>query len=283
MRKHWQLLTIVLFSIFFGLGLSGSDENYPEGINAEMRQFYERGKAYYKLGDYDKSVKEFQKAIELSNKLSAQEKKEPLPVKGDKSEYLIDIGDVLDISVWKVPDLSQSEVIVRPDGKISLPLIGDLSASGMSLTSLDENITKRYSEYVRQPQVSVMIRRFGGKKVVILGEVAKPGVYSFSTDIRLMEAIALAGDCTKYAVKKNILVIRGDINNKPQVVSANMLAVIKKANMAENLAIQAQDIIFVPRAVIGNINTFLESIAPVINAYFTGQNIRMMNRAASQN
>lgn len=212
----------------------------------------------------------------------------------EKAEYLIGPGDTLDISVWKVDDLSR-KVIVRPDGKISYPLIGDIQTTGKTLTQLDEELTKELSSYVKEPQVSVMvesfgwkkevpaevlleenpevsvmIKKFGGRKVIVLGDVAKPGVYTYTGDIRLIEALALAGDCTKYAVKNNVLIIRGDIRNNPTVISSNMLAFLKNAKLSENVLIQPQDVIFVPRSLIGNINAFIETITPMVDMIYKG-------------
>jgi len=211
-----------------------------------------------------------------------------------KNEYLIGFGDTLDISLWKVPDLS-CEVIVRPDGMISYPLIGDLKAAGITLVKLDEDVTKALSQYVKEPKVSIMIKafgwkkdaasevvieqnpevsiiikKFGGRKVVVLGEVAKPGVYTFNGDIRLAEAVALAGDFTRYAVKNNILVIRGDIHKNPEVITADVLKLLKSADLTQNILIQSQDIIFVPRTLIGNVNTFIDSISPAIDTLYKG-------------
>jgi polysaccharide export outer membrane protein len=206
--------------------------------------------------------------------LYSQEKQDTIK----EQEYYIGIGDVLDISLWQIPDLSKPEVIVRPDGKISLPLISDVQAVGLTLTQLDEEITQRYTAYVRNPEVSVMIRKFGGGKVIVLGEVASPGVYSFTGDIRIVEALALAGDCTKYAVRNNVLIIRGDIHKSPTVISANILAFLKDAKLSENVLIQPQDVIFVPRSLIGNINTFLQEIAPIIdNVYKVGTVSEVIN------
>jgi polysaccharide export outer membrane protein len=210
------------------------------------------------------------KKIEEEKKTPSSElKKEEIP-SAQIGEYRIDISDVLDISVWKVPDLSQSEVIVRPDGKISLPLIGDIKAAGLTLSELDKEITQKYALYVREPQVSVMIRKFGGKKVIVLGEVARPGVYTFTGDIQVVEALALAGDCTKYAVKNNVLIIRGDIHKNPTIISSNVLAFLKNARLNENVLIQSQDVIFVPRSLIGNINAFVETIAPIVDMVYKG-------------
>jgi polysaccharide export outer membrane protein len=212
----------------------------------------------------------------------------------EKAEYLIGPGDTLDISVWKVDDLSR-KVIVRPDGKISYPLIGDIQATGKTLTQLDEELTHSLSSYVKEPQVSVMvesfgwkkevsaevfleespevsvmIKKFGGRKVIVLGDVKNPGVYTFTGDIRLIEALALAGDCTKFAVKNNILIIRGDIHNNPQVISANIAALLKNAKLSENALIQPQDVIFVPRSLIGNINAFVETLSPWLDLVYKG-------------
>jgi polysaccharide export outer membrane protein len=261
--------------------------------------YYKQGKDYFKEGRYPEAMAKFKRAlywwpeyepalrymgliedkIAQSQKVSISEEKKTPPTPELKKEevpstqieeYRIDIGDVLDISVWKVPDLSQPEVIVRPDGKISLPLIGDIKTVGLTLTQIDDEITKKYAIYVRDPEVSVMIRKLSGKKVIVLGEVSKPGVYTFTGDVRVVEALALAGDCTKYAVKNNVLIIRGDIHNNPTVISSNVLAFLKDAKLSENVLVQPQDVIFVPRSLIGNINAFVETIAPIVDMIYKG-------------
>lgn len=230
------------------------------------------------------------------SKLSSSEKT------GLKNEYQIGLGDTLDISVWKIADLSR-EVIVRPDGMISYPLIGNIESAGKTLTQLGEELTKKLKIYVKEPQVSVMVRSFGwkneipeevllwdrpevsviikklgGKKIIVLGDVEKPGVYTLTGEVHLAEALALAGDCTKFAVKNNILVIRGNINNKPQVITANLIKLYKYADLSQNILLSAQDIVFVPRTLIGNINEFMETIAPIINTIFNGSTLQAMSK-----
>lgn len=269
----------MLFSVWCGFSYVYADEPLREA-----QRHYERGNLYYQQGYYPEAMEEFQKALDASEPKRPPEdfsegalaqgkivtsalrrKVEDEDSSSGGTEYNIDVGDVLDISLWKVPDLSSPEVIVRPDGKISLPLIGDIQAVGLTLTGLDAEITEKYALYVREPQVSVMIKKFGGSKVVVLGDVKIPGVYSFSGAIRLAEAIALAGDTTKYAVRNNILVIRGDIHNNPEIISANMISFIKNGRLGENVLIQPQDVVFVPRSIIGNISSFLETISPIID------------------
>lgn len=244
-----------------------------DSLSSQAHSHYQKGQEYYQQGHYKEATEEFAKALDAAQQRKAADKAATRLVakdvpQGGNVEYLIDIADVLDISVWKVPDLSRPEVIVRPDGKISLPLIGDIEAFGISLTRLDEVITQKYTLYVREPEVSVMVKRFGGSKVVVLGDVKTPGVYSFSGNIRLMEALALAGDCTKYAVRNNILVIRGDIHNNPALISCNVVSFLKYAKLSENVMIQPQDVVFVPRSAIGNLNSFFETIAPIIDGVY---------------
>lgn len=187
-------------------------------------------------------------------------------------EYYIDIGDILDISVWQIPDLSKPEVIVRPDGKISFPLIGDIKAEGLSFTQLDNIITEKLKTYVKVPEVSIMIRRFGemSNKVSILGEVPAPGVYRFSGSPSITEVIASAGGYTKHAVLNSVMIIRGDmtdVRKKPDVFRINLVDILKGNKLTNNLRLKSNDIVYVPRSFIGNLTTFMELIQPGVSEY----------------
>jgi polysaccharide export outer membrane protein len=200
-------------------------------------------------------------------------------------EYYIDIGDILDISVWQIADLSRPEVIVRPDGRISMPLIGDIKAEGISLTQLDNIITEKFKTYVKNPEVSVMIRRFGEQtnKVVILGEVPSPGVYRFGGPPTISEVVASAGGYTKYAVLNSIMIIRGDVRAKPEVTRVNLAQVLKSGRLSENIVLKPNDIVYVPRSFVGKVNVFLELIQPAVSEYMQTMDARhfhnVMHRA----
>lgn len=298
--KRYITLSMALLVFLFCIIRSQLGAQERQELREQARQHYLQGKDFYSQGRYKEATEEFQKALEIAQSQEAPvlkevppetrieetkteiEKKEEIPTQEvkkekmpsiQKGEYYVEIGDVLDISVWKAQDLSCPEVIVRPDGKISLPLIGDVPATGLTLTQLDAEITQRYTLYVRDPQVSVMIKKFGGNKVIVLGDVARPGVYNFTGTIRLIEALALAGDCAKHAVRNNILIIRGDIHKNPTVISSNILAFLKDAKIRENVLIQPQDVIFVPRSLIGNIHSFLDEILPIIDSVYRGKNL----------
>ena len=213
-----------------------------------------------------------------------------------RKEYRIGLGDGLDISVWKVPDLT-ARVIVRPDGKISYPLTGDVDAHGKTLTELDNELTEKLSKYVKDPQVSVMIttfgeverrritfvtefittfleerpeisiiiKGFGSRKVIVLGQVNGPGIYDIKGSARLLDAIAYAGGFTKTAVEDNVFLIRGEISSNPTVVKVNIWDIIKRGTMALNLPLQNQDIIYAPNSIVGNVNIFIEQIQPTLD------------------
>lgn len=285
--------------------LQGS-EYYSQGRYQEATSEFEKaigalqpaGLEYFnKLQSEQKKVLAPQapQAITLPQKIALEEKakkkeaeaaiKEPgaleSAAEAPEKEYYIDIGDVLDISVWQVPDLSRPEVIVRPDGKVSFPLIGDVKAEGLTLTQLDDIITEELKEYVKAPQVSIMMRRFGEQtnKVVILGEIPVPGIYKFSSPATITEVIASAGGYTKYAVLNSIMIIRGEvIKGRPKVNRVNLVKVLKSGRISENIFLKPNDIVYVPRSFIGNLNTFLEVMQPTISEYMQTLNIKHLRQ-----
>lgn len=234
----------------------------------------------------DEKIQEKQEKKEKKEKkgkketIAAKPAPEPAPVPdAGEREYYIDVGDVLDISVWQVPDLSRGEVIVRPDGKVSFPLIGDIKAEGTTLTQLDNMITEKLKEFVRTPEVSIMIRSFGEdtNKVIILGEILSPGIYKFNEPPTITEAVAAAGGYTKYAVLNSIMVIRGGIRAKSAVERVNLAQILKTGKLTENIFLKPNDIVYAPRSFIGNVNTFLDVFQPAMSVYMQQLNARHLH------
>jgi polysaccharide export outer membrane protein len=183
-------------------------------------------------------------------------------------EYTINEADVLYISVWREPDLSQ-EVIVRPDGKISFPLTGEVSAAGLSFGQLKKELTRRLQRYLKYPVVSISLRKIGGRKVIVLGEVKRPGVYAVSGKKTLLEAIALAGGFNDDAVASSVILIRGGLRN-PEGKRFNLSRAIKKTEGGQNVSLQPEDIVFVPKKFIANVNYYLTQILnPISRGAYT--------------
>lgn len=126
--------------------------------------------------------------------------------------YAIGIGDVIEISVWKSPELSVS-VPVRPDGRVSVPLLGDVQAAGMTPLALKEQLARDFRKYVTAPEVSVVIKEINSRKVFVTGEVKAPGAYDLQPRAKLMQVLSLAGGLTPYARGK-VIVLRDNRESK---------------------------------------------------------------------
>ncbi|MGA3126635.1 MAG: polysaccharide biosynthesis/export family protein [Candidatus Korobacteraceae bacterium] len=122
-------------------------------------------------------------------------------------DYVIGADDVLHISVWKEPEMTVT-LPVRTDGKISMPLINEVVAAGMTPYALQQEITKRSSEFVARPQVTVIVTEVHSKKVYVVGEVLHPGTYSFSSGLTALQALTTAGGLNQFANAKRIVVLR---------------------------------------------------------------------------
>ena len=125
-----------------------------------------------------------------------------------KKEFLLGPEDVLDIVVWKNDDLSQKAVVVRPDGMISMPLIGEITAGGLTANQLASQIALRLKEFKERPAVTVSVKEVNSYYVYVLGEVGKPGKYQLKSHATVLQAVAVANGFTVYAAKNKMKVLR---------------------------------------------------------------------------
>jgi polysaccharide export outer membrane protein len=161
------------------------------------------------------------------------------------SSYVIGANDVLTINVWKEPDISRS-VPVRSDGKISLPLVGELQASGQTPRQLEQDITKRLQSYISEPEVTVIVTDSKSQKVNILGMVARPGAYLLTSSTTVLDSIAMAGGFKDFAKQKSIYVLRQASDGTQKRIVFNYKDVIKGKNPEQNIRLQAGDTVVVP-------------------------------------
>jgi polysaccharide biosynthesis/export protein len=161
------------------------------------------------------------------------------------NSFIIGNDDVLAISVWKEADLAK-QVPVRSDGKISLPLIGDVQAAGRTPLQLEQEITDRLKAYITNPQVTVIVQEIHSLKFNILGEVNKPGAYSLTAGTTIVDAIAIAGGFKDFAKKKGIYVLRLNATGAEIRYEFNYQDFIKGKNIKQNILLRPHDTIVVP-------------------------------------
>ncbi|MBW1822247.1 MAG: polysaccharide biosynthesis/export family protein [Deltaproteobacteria bacterium] len=159
--------------------------------------------------------------------------------------YKIGSGDVLEIVTWKEPDFSREAVLVRIDGKITFPLLGDVQASNRTPLLVKKEIEKGLKDFVDNPIVTVTVRDPGSQKFYILGEVVNTGEYNLIKDLTVLQAFALAGGFTEWASKKEIILLRNE-NGKEKIIRVNYKNIIQGKDFSQNIHIKANDTIIVP-------------------------------------
>jgi polysaccharide export outer membrane protein len=158
--------------------------------------------------------------------------------------YIIGPGDILSIDVWKETTLSK-QVTVRLDGKISLPLVNEIRAIGLTCTQLRNYLTKKYSDYVEFPTVSVTLIESRSKKIYILGRVNRPGEYELLKNMTIIQAISRAGGPTEWAKTSDIRLIR-KIKGTERTFTVDYGAIVSSKDLSQNILLEPDDTIFVP-------------------------------------
>jgi polysaccharide export outer membrane protein len=170
----------------------------------------------------------------------------PNPV-STPSDYLIGPDDVLFVSFWRDKDLS-TDAVVRPDGKISLQLINDVQAAGLTPEQLRLAVTAAAAKYVEDPTVTVVVKQINSRKVYIVGQVNKPGTYSLGGPMTVIQLIALAGGLNEFADRENIAVVgvarQPDV--EPPSVRVNYNDLLKRKNLKQNVVLKPGDTVVVP-------------------------------------
>jgi polysaccharide export outer membrane protein len=163
----------------------------------------------------------------------------------DNKTYVIGENDVLDVDVWKEKEISRA-IPVRPDGKISLPLIGEIQASGMTPLQLQEDIAQRLKGFLANPEVTVIVTDPRSHHFNIVGQVAKPGAYPLSQSMTVLDAIAAAGGFRDFAKETKIYVLRTTPGGKQERLPFNYKDAIKGKKPENNVVLKPGDTIVVP-------------------------------------
>lgn len=165
-------------------------------------------------------------------------------ISNESSAYLIQPGDILTISVWKEKDL-QGEVVVRPDGGISFPLIGEVQTQGKSINQLRKEITERIHKYVPDVDVMVAAKQLQGNKVYVIGKVNRSGEFPMNRNLDVMQALSIAGGTTQFADVDNIIILRRSSSGQ-QVFEFDYNEVERGKNLQQNILLNSGDVVVVP-------------------------------------
>ena len=167
-----------------------------------------------------------------------------------QKDFLLGPEDVLEIAVWRNQDLTQKEEIVRPDGKITMPLIGEVVASGLTANQLGTHITERLKAFKESPSVSVRVKEVNSYYVYVLGEAMKPGKYKLKSHATVLQALAIAGGFTTYASKNKIQVLRTlaaeDGKSKEMRIPVRYDDLVSGDGEIRNFLLKTGDVVIVP-------------------------------------
>lgn len=158
--------------------------------------------------------------------------------------YVIGTEDVLTVVVWREPDMS-GESVVRPDGMITLPLINEIRAAGLTPEQLREQLTVAAAKYVAEPSVSVSVKAINSRKAYIVGQVSKPGPYPLVAPMTVMQLITIAGGLLEYADAENIVILRRE-NGKDTSYLFNYRDIEKRRRLTQNIELKPGDQVIVP-------------------------------------
>ena len=165
--------------------------------------------------------------------------------KAHDDHFVIGNDDQLIINVWKEPEVSRT-LPVRSDGRISLPLVGEVQATGRSPLQLEQEIAEKLKGFITNPEVTVMVQQINSEKYNILGQVSKPGSYPLTLSTTVLDAIATAGGFRDFAKQKGVYILRQNANGGETRIPFNYKDVIKGKNSDQNIKLQPNDTIVVP-------------------------------------
>ena len=172
-------------------------------------------------------------------------------------EYKIQHGDQLDIKFLYNPELNEN-LPVRPDGRITLQIVGDIMVVNMTPTQLAETLKTRYAAEIKKPEITVIVRQFAAQKVFIDGEVGKPGLVPLVGPMTVSQAIAQAGGFGYFARKNEVVLIRQNPAGKPMVTTVDVEQVHRGIDMTNDVNLMPYDMVFVPRSPIGEVDKWVD-------------------------
>ena len=191
------------------------------------------------------------------------------------TEYRIQSGDQMDVKFFYNPELNE-QVIVRPDGRISLQLANDIMAAGMTPQQLIDLLKKKYSTEISKPEIAVIIRTFSAQRVFVDGEVNKAGLVPLTDPMTVLQSISQAGGIKDTALLNGVIVIRRTSDNKLVAMQLNLEKALDNTDMSQDVTLKPNDIVYVPKTTIANmdvwVDQYIRRLIPGTASFYYGIN-----------
>lgn len=181
----------------------------------------------------------------------------------ETSDYTLGYGDVVEVKFFNNEQYNET-VAIRPDGKISLQRVGDILVVGMTTMQLTKIITDAYSEILINPEVTVIVREFGGQEFYVMGEVAKPGKYPISKGMTILRALATAGGAKNSAKLSSVILLRADKQHRAEATRINLDLASLRKQPRQDLPLKPFDVVYVPRTFIADVNNFISQYYDIL-------------------
>ena len=179
------------------------------------------------------------------------------------SEFVLGVGDALDITIYRNDDLKTASKI-NPSGRIMFPLIGEVQAAGKTLSALRDELQMRFSKYLVDPQITISVSSMQSQRVLVLGEIRNPGAISLDSDLTVMDAMAKAGGWTQDANLSNVFLLR-NVSGKVESRSLDMNALIRGGELSNNYPLQRNDVVYVPTKKVADVARFMSYITAILS------------------
>lgn len=186
---------------------------------------------------------------QIGPRTGATDPSEPAPTKFSQTDYVIGAADTLDVFVYRSPDLSMAGLAVRPDGRISIPLVEDITASGKTPTVLAREIEERLKKYVQDPTVTVIVRGFVGpydRQIRVIGEASEPRSIPYRDHMTLLDVVIETKGLTKFASGNSAIIVRRYGTSEQKSIPVRLSDLVKSGDITQNIEMQPGDTLIIP-------------------------------------
>jgi protein involved in polysaccharide export with SLBB domain len=173
-------------------------------------------------------------------------------------DYKLQRGDVLDVKFFYAPELNETNLTIRPDGKVNLQLIGEVEVAGLTTVDTASTLRQRYTGILSNPDIAVIVRKFTTLKAYVAGEVNKPGLIGYDNPTTVLQALIQAEWLKRTAEPRNVVILRDSGNGVPSVHFVDVRQLVEQPELAAQAVLQPYDIVYVPKSTIANVQEFID-------------------------